>query len=130
MHILFNSSNSIPLDNTIVMPIRIDVREDNLCGHPNSLLILKLFSDMRFGACLGYDGPRMSKFSKNLKSSIDNPTIIESTFCQFPVHPDYWELLGIYWNKSIILTKVCVVCHIFSINFWMHLSGFYSTSVL
>jgi hypothetical protein len=27
-------------------------------------------------------------------------TDIESAFRQFPVHPDDWELLGIYWNKS------------------------------
>ena len=154
---------------------------------------------MRFGARLGYDGPRMSRFSKNLKSAIDNPNIvstnlakevalghtagpfttppfanlqvspigivpkkhsdkfrnifhlsfpktgesinssiekddfslqyikiddaiaalirlgrgtylaktdIESAFRQFPVHPDDWELLGIYWNKSYYFDKV------------------------
>ena len=154
---------------------------------------------MRFGARLGYDGPRMSKFSKNLKSTIDNPIIvsnnlakevalghtagpftnppfanlqvspidivpkkhsdkfrtifhlsfpkteesinsfiekddfslqyikiddaiaaltrlgrgtylaktdIESAFRQFPVHPEDWELLGMYWNNSYYFDKV------------------------
>ena len=160
---------------------------------------MKLCSDLRFGARLGYDGPRMSKFSKNLKSAVDNPTIVssnlakevalghtagpftnppfvnlqvspigivpkkhsdkfrtifhlsfpktgesinyfiekdefslqyikiddaiaalirlgrgtylaktdvESAFRQFPVHPDDWELLGMYWNNSYYFDKV------------------------
>ena len=33
-------------------------------------------------------------------------TDIESAFPQFPVHPDDWELLGIYWNKSYYFDKV------------------------
>ena len=194
-----NSSNSIPLDFTIVTPIRVDALEGALCGHPNSSFVLKLCSDLRFSARLSYDGPRMSKFSKNLKSAIDNPNIvstnlakevalchtagpftnpsftnsqvspigivpkkhsdkfrtifhlsfpktgesinssiekdnfslqyikiddaiaaliqlgrgtylaktdIESAFRQFPVHPDDWELLGIYWSKSYYFDKV------------------------
>ena len=32
-------------------------------------------------------------------------TDIESAFRQFPVHPDDWELLGIYWNKSYYFDK-------------------------
>ena len=196
---IYNSSNLIPLDFTIVTPIRVDALEGALCGHPNSSFVLKLCSDLRFGARLGYDGPRMSRFSKNLKSAIDNPNIvstnlakevalghtagpftnppfanlqvspigivpkkhsdkfrtifhlsfpktgesinssiekddfslqyikiddaiaalirlgrgtylaktdIESAFRQFPVHPDDWELLGIYWNKSYYFDKV------------------------
>jgi hypothetical protein len=65
----YNSSNSIPLDNTIVTPIRLDALEDALCRHPYSSFVLKLCSHLRFGARLGYDGPRMSKLSKNLKSA-------------------------------------------------------------
>ena len=155
----YNSSNSIPLDNTIVTPIRVHALEDALCGHLDSSFVLKLCSDLRFGARLGYDGPRMSKFSKNLKSAIawfrrlalylkiiqinfepfftsrfqkrekddfslqyikiddaiaalirlDRGTYlaktdIESAFRQ--VHPDDWELLGIYWNKSYYFDEV------------------------
>lgn len=194
-----NSSNSIPLDSTIVTPIHVDALDDALRGHPDPSFVLKLCSDLRFGARLGYDGPRMSKFSKNLKSAIDNPTIVsnnlakevalgrtagpftnppfanlqvspigivpkkhsdkfrtifhlsfpktgesinsfiekddfslqyikiddaiaaliqlgrgtylaktdvESAFRQFPVHPDDWELLGMYWNNSYYFDKV------------------------
>ena len=43
---------------------------------------MKLCSDLRFGARLGYDGPRMSKFSKNLKSAIDNPTIVSTNLAK------------------------------------------------
>ena len=50
---IYNSSNSIPLDNTIVMPIRVDALEGALCEHPNSSFVLKLCSDLRFGAHLG-----------------------------------------------------------------------------
>ena len=195
-----NRSNLIPLDsNNIVTPIHVDALEDALHGHPDPSFVLKLCSDLRFGARLGYDGPRKSKFSKNLKSAIDNPTIvsnnlakevalghtagpftnppfanlqvspigivpkkhsdkfrtifhlsfpktgesinsfiekddfslqyikiddaiaalirlgrgtylaktdIESAFRQFPVHPEDWELLGMYWNNSYYFDKV------------------------
>jgi hypothetical protein len=37
---------------------------------------------LRFGARLGYDGPRMSKFSKNLKSAIANPTIVSTNLAK------------------------------------------------
>ncbi|CAB4018174.1 Hypothetical predicted protein [Paramuricea clavata] len=78
----YNSSNSILLDNTIVTPIRVDALEDALCGHPDSSFFLKLCSDLRFGARLGYDGPRMSKFSKNLKFGIDNPTVVSTNLAK------------------------------------------------
>ena len=72
-----NRSNLIPLDsNNIVTPIHVDALEDALRGHPDPSFVLKLCSDLRFGARLGYDGSRKSKFSKNLKSAIDNPTIV------------------------------------------------------
>ena len=72
-----NRSNLIPLDNNnVVTPIHVDALEDALRGHPDPSFVLKLCSDLRFGARLGYDGPRKSKFSKNLKSAIDNPTIV------------------------------------------------------
>ena len=193
-----NRSNLIPLDNNnIVTPIHVDALEDALRGHPNPSFVLKLCSDLRSGARLGYDGPRQSKFS-NLKSAIDNPTIvsnnlakevayghtagpftnppfanlqvspigivpkkhsdkfhtifhlsfpktgesinsfieddfslqyikiddaiaalirlgrgpylaktdIESAFRQFPVQPEDWELLGMYWNNSYYFDKV------------------------
>jgi hypothetical protein len=58
------------------------VLEDALCGHPDSSFVLKLCSNLRFGALLGYDGPRMSKFSKNLKSAIDNPTIVSTNLAK------------------------------------------------
>ena len=56
--------------------------EDALCGHPDSSFVLKLCPNLRFGALLGYDGPRMSKFSKNLKSAIDNPTIVSTNLAK------------------------------------------------
>ena len=31
---------------------------------------------------------------------------IESAFRQFPVHPEDWELLGMYWNNSYYFDKV------------------------
>ena len=36
---IYNSSNSIPLDITIVTPIRVDALEGALCGHPNSSFV-------------------------------------------------------------------------------------------
>ncbi len=79
-----NSSNLIPLafDPTIVTPIRVDALEHALLGHPDRSFVLKLCSDLRFGARLGYDRPRMSKFSKNLKSAVDNPTIVSSNLAK------------------------------------------------
>ena len=78
-----NRSNLIPLDsNNIVTPIHVDALEDALRGHPDPSFVLKLCSDLRFGARLGYDGPRKSKFSKNLKSAIDNPTIVSNNLAK------------------------------------------------
>ena len=79
---IYDSSNSIPLDFTIVTPIRVDALEGALCGHSNSSFVLKLCSDLRFGARLGYDGPRMSRFSKNLKSAIDNQNIVSTNLAK------------------------------------------------
>ena len=76
-------SNLIPLDNNnIVTPIHVDALEDALRGHPDPSFVLKLRSDLRFGARLGYDGPRKSKFSKNLKSAIDNRTIVSNNLAK------------------------------------------------
>ena len=78
-----NRSNLIPLDNNnIVTPIHVDALKDALRGHPDPSFVLKLCSDLRFGARLGYDGPRNSKFSKNLKSAIDNPTIVSNNLAK------------------------------------------------
>ena len=33
-------------------------------------------------------------------------TVIEYAFSQFSVHPDDWELLGMYWNNSYYFDKV------------------------
>ena len=64
-------------------------------------------------------------------------TDIESAFRQFPVHPEDWELLGMYWNNSYYFDKVIKCYHlvyvarrIFLINFLMRLNGFFLTSVL
>ena len=78
-----NRSNLIPLDNNVVTPIHVDALEDALRGHPDPLFVLKLCSDLRFGARFGYDGPRKSKFSKNLKSAIDYPTIVSNNLQSF-----------------------------------------------
>ena len=60
-----NRSNLVPLDNNnIVTPIHVDVPEDALREHPDPSFVLKLCSDLRFGARLGYDGTRKSNFQK------------------------------------------------------------------
>ena len=78
-----NRSNSIPSDNNnLVTPIHVDSLEDALRGHPDPSFVLKLCSDLRFGARLGYNGPRKFKFSKNVKSAIDNPTIVSNNLAK------------------------------------------------
>ena len=78
-----NRSNSIPSDNNnLVTPIHVDSLEDAHRGHPDPSFGLKLCSDLRFGARLGYNGPRKFKFSKNVKSAIDNPTIVSNNLAK------------------------------------------------
>ena len=63
---------------------------------------------MRIGARLGYDGPRKSKFSKNLKSAIDNPTIVSNNLAkEVALGHTAGELLGMVdRNNSYYFDKV------------------------
>ena len=60
-------------------------------------------------------------------------TDIESAFRFFPVHPDDWELLGMFWDEQYYLTKCShsgfALPLIFLISCPMPLSGFYLTNV-
>ena len=57
-------------------------------------------------------GESINSFQRNCdfnpirQRHLSTKTDIESAFLQFLVHPDDWELLGIYWNKSDYFDKV------------------------
>ena len=69
-----NSSNLMPLNNTIATPVHVD--PDALHGHPDPSFILKLCTNFWFGA------PCMFKFSKKLKSVIDNLDIVSNNLAK------------------------------------------------
>lgn len=70
--------SSCTFNRNIVTPIYVDVLEHALRGHPDPSFVLKLCSDLRFGARIGYEGPRVPKVSKNLKSAVENPTVVST----------------------------------------------------
>lgn len=180
----------------IVTPVNVLNLQHALSNHPNREFVNKLCLELREGARIGYSGPRLFRFSKNLPTAslnpevvteevakgrtvgpfrsppfenlqvspiglvpkkhshkfrtifylsfpksgnssinhfinkddfslqyitIDNATLaiqrfdsdcfmaktdIESVFRLFPVHPDDWELLGMFWNGFYYFDKV------------------------
>lgn len=76
-NIVNNSYNS-----SVVTPICVNALESVLREHPDRSFVLKLCSELRFGARLGYEGPRVSKISKNLKTAVENPTIVSDNLAK------------------------------------------------
>ena len=57
-------------------PINVDILEHVLLDHPNRAFVEKLCSNLRYGADIGYTGPRVPRFSKNLPTALTQPEIV------------------------------------------------------
>jgi hypothetical protein len=53
-----------------------------LLGHPNQSFVNKLCSELTEGARIGYSGPRSPRFSNNLPTAFENPTIISNNLAE------------------------------------------------
>lgn len=59
-----------------VTPINVDRLEQELSDHPDPTFASTLCGQLRFGAHIGYKGPRIARFSRNLPTALANPTIV------------------------------------------------------
>lgn len=57
-------------------PINVDILENVLLDHPNRDFVLRLCSNLRYGADIGYTGPRVPRFSRNLPTALAQPEIV------------------------------------------------------
>ena len=77
-------SASLPVQSSIISslggsatPINIDLLEQNLSNHPDKPFVIKLCTDLRQGAKVGYQGPRTARFSRNLPTASALPEKIQ-----------------------------------------------------
>lgn len=59
-------------------PINIDNLEIALAGHPDQVFVARLCNNIKYGASLGYTGPRVPRFSRNLPTAFEHPEIVSS----------------------------------------------------
>ena len=60
-----------------ITPINVDLLEQNLSNHPDRPFVTKLCTNLREGAKIGYEGPRTTRFSKNLPTALALPGKIQ-----------------------------------------------------
>lgn len=57
-------------------PVNVDSLERVLVDHPDRLFVLRLCNSLRYGADIGYKGPRVPRFSRNLPTALDQPNVV------------------------------------------------------
>lgn len=60
----------------IVTPVNVLNLQHALSNHPNREFVNKLCLELREGARIGYSGPRLFRFSKNLPTASLNPEVV------------------------------------------------------
>ena len=63
-------------DKSPVTPINIDYLDKELSNHPNAIFHNNLSRGFRDGFLIGFEGPRIPRFSHNLKSASEHPVIV------------------------------------------------------
>ena len=58
-------------------PVHVDLFEKHLSNHPDRDFVTKLCTNLREGAKVGYEGPRTTRFSKNLPTALAFPGKIQ-----------------------------------------------------
>ena len=59
-------------------PIFVSKFEYFLADHPDPTLVSQLCTNLRVGACIGFEGQRTPRFSKNLPTGLNQPSIVTS----------------------------------------------------
>ena len=60
----------------IITPLRLLRFKDELRHHPDPHWVSDLLHGIQYGVQLGYKGPRRQRVSRNLKSALEHPTVI------------------------------------------------------
>ena len=60
----------------IITPLRLLQFKDELRHHPDPHWVSDLLHGIQYGVQLGYKGPRRQRVSRNLKSALEHPTVI------------------------------------------------------
>lgn len=60
----------------IITPLRLLCFKDELRHHPDLHWVSDLLHGIQYGVQLGYKGPRRQRVSRNLKSALEHPTVI------------------------------------------------------
>lgn len=76
------STGAISKHSGTVTPVNVVSLKSGLSGHPNQLFVDKLCSELTEGARIGYSGPRSPRFSKNLPTASENPTIVSNNIAE------------------------------------------------
>lgn len=63
-------------------PVNVNSLEKVIDGHPNRTLVNQLCHNLRYGACVGYTGPRVPRFCKNLPTALAQPDIVTSNLAK------------------------------------------------
>ena len=63
-------------------PINCDTFETVLAKHPNPQLVRDVCQGLRYGVDIGFQGPRKSSRTPNMKSALDNPEVIKATIAK------------------------------------------------
>ena len=74
VHLLATNSNLHPVST----PINVDILERELSHHLDPNFAHDLISALRYGAHVGYTGPRKPRVSRNLVSAIQHPEVVSS----------------------------------------------------
>ena len=63
---------------TPVTPINVSYLHDALCKHPDPAFASFVIHSLSYGFDVGFAGPRTSRVSRNLKSAIEHPDIVDA----------------------------------------------------
>ncbi len=66
------------ISKAIQTPIQVDLLEKHLENHPDPFFVSKLCRELREGARIGYNGPRVARNSKNLTTAFSKPEIVSA----------------------------------------------------
>ena len=76
-----SDNHNIPSTGTPT-PVLVDKLEGQLKDHPDQPFVQKLCTELREGARIGYDGPRISRRAKNLATANINPQIVSENLAK------------------------------------------------
>lgn len=78
VHLPVNLDSKSDLVNPLPTPIKVYELESALNGHPSNDFVAQLCHNIKFGVSIGYNGPRVSRLSRNLPTALAQPGVVTS----------------------------------------------------